>query len=218
MGISTLPTAAFTSLSDQVAQALRDAILRGDLQAGERLIESDVARRMGVSRAPVREAILTLRKEGLVRSGSRTGTFVAPCSRKDLDEIYAVRMGLEGQAARLAAACITPEECAELASIIDALASDKSPPSVEETIELDLRFHQVLAAASRNSRIIALVADLGLEIALYIARTRPNPPSSLRQEHEAVLRAVQSGDAELAERRMREHLQRSRKLIAGRMP
>src|ERR1051325_505471 len=109
------------ALRHAIADALRDEIIRGRLEAGERVLEIDLARRFGVSRQPVREAIRTLEREGLLTSLPNRGTFVTRVSLEDAIAIQDIRAQLEGLAARLAVAHLTSADFKRLRDLIKAM-------------------------------------------------------------------------------------------------
>ena len=222
MGISQLQVGEYRTLSHGVASALSRAILDGTLAPGTRLVEASISEQLGVSIAPVREAIISLEKLGLVTSTPRKGAFVATWTLNDIEEVYTARMLLEGYASRLAAGRITPEQCDDLQNIIDRMSSEQDSLTLEESVELDLRFHERLCAASGHSRIQKMLGDMRLQTAVCIARSRPahppwNTPGELERQHEELLEALRSGNGDLAELRMREHVERSRDVVVGRM-
>ena len=213
MGISALPSADYKTLSDQIAQVLRNAILTGDLRGGERLIESAVAERMGVSRAPVREAILALKGQGLVSAVPRKGAFVTRWSRTDVEELFTLRVALEGLAVRLAAGRITPQEVQRMLALIEHMREGAGVLTPGESIELDLQFHELLWAASKHSRLRRALGDTRAQMAYFISKSRswipkdPAPESVVCTEHQDILAAVRNGDADLAGQCMRKHIE-----------
>ena len=124
MGISSLVETEHASLGQEIAGQLRQAIIEGRIAPGERLVEASIAERLGVSRGPVRDAILELQRQGLVVNAPRRSAFVVEVSKDDIEEIYTLRMVLEAFAARLAAQRITAEQCQQLQETVDALETD----------------------------------------------------------------------------------------------
>jgi DNA-binding GntR family transcriptional regulator len=181
------------------------------MRPGERLVEAKIAQHMGVSRGPVREAIMELERQGLVTNVPRKGASVVEWSENDVEEIYTLRMVLEGLAARLAATRITDEQCQELQHTVDSL---RRGCDMEESIELDLHFHEGLCEAADHTRLQEALAGMRMQTELFVTRTRlPREPWSgpehMVRDHQAVLDAVRSGEPDLAERRMREHIETS---------
>src|SRR5919202_6686418 len=110
------------SLQEKVYDHLKQAILAGEIQPGERLLETRLAKSLGVSRIPVREAIRKLEREGLIVAFPRRGVYASSLSPRDVDEVYAVRAVLEGLAARLAAEHRTEEQLGRLDTIVAEMA------------------------------------------------------------------------------------------------
>jgi len=181
-------------------------------------VEAAIAEQLGVSRAPVREAILELAQQGLVKNIPRRGAYVIQWTQTDIEEVYTFRMALEGLAARLAASRITPEQCAELEAVIDTI---RRRPDVPSSVQLDLHFHELICVASRHSRLQEAVAAMRTQTELFLRRTRPSQgiltdADDLADDHRAILEAVRSGDPALAEQRMRDHIESSGlRLIKG---
>jgi DNA-binding GntR family transcriptional regulator len=201
----------YHALSREMADSIREAILAGTLPPGHHLVEGAIAAQMGVSRAPVREAIQLLQSEGLVVSIPRKGAFVIQWTRDQVEELYQLRMALEGISAWRAATKITPEECQALQGIIHALGETDD---LNESVRLDLSFHEGLCRAARSARLAEALGAMHSQTELFIRRTRPSHrlwggDGRLFREHQAILDAVCIGNPELAEREMRSHIRTS---------
>jgi len=127
---------------------LREAILSGKYKPGQRLNESLIARELGISRIPVREALYQLQESGLVTSRRRLGMFVTLLSEEDTQKINSVRMVLEAEALKLARARMTPEIAAELTALVDRMEAWSGEPA--EAAAMDLEFHRIVWRASGN--------------------------------------------------------------------
>ncbi|AKP60390.1 HTH-type transcriptional regulator YdhC [Mycobacteroides abscessus subsp. bolletii] len=128
-------------LSEEVAGRLRAAIMTGDLRPGEYIRMDETAAQLGVSVTPVREALLTLRGEGMVDAVPHRGYAVAALSRKDVEDIFALQSHLAVELAKAAAARITPEQADALAELNDALRNATSP---DQVIWAEFEFHRLL--------------------------------------------------------------------------
>jgi len=204
------PVARSTTRTDLVADAIRTAILSGRLAQGETLVERRLAERLGVSKTPVREALIGLAATGLVVIGPNRGVTVRVVDRADLRKAYEVRLLLEPWAIGRAAASGHPADGAR-----EALAEAQALLAGTDTAALSLanrRFHRELYARCGNELVVAQLdtlqdlAALGSVTVLW--RDRPTWPEE-HEEHEAVLAAVEAGDAALAERLTRGHIERS---------
>ncbi len=203
-----LAPASRTLLVDQVTLAVRRAIVYGALSAGTRLVETELAETLKVSRGPVREALRRLEKEGLVRIVPAGGTFVASLTERDIADIYGLRAAVEGYAARAAAAAK-----ADLRSLENSLQQMRASAHAEKLsslIEADVVFHRSLVALSQNRRLLAVWKDLEGQMRLILSLTRDQvyrDPPQLTEQHQSLVTAIESGDGDLAERRVREHIE-----------
>ncbi len=200
--------------ADIVREALRDAILEGDIATGARLREEELARLFRVSRTPVREALQQLSSEGLVQTSPHQGAIVASLSVEDILAIYVVREALEGVSARLAARRATSEECERLLAVVEEMESRTSENDPHLMAELNHRFHAELRQSARNrlldrflSQIEHAVRRFGQTTYAYAGRT----PTSIA-EHRAIVEAVIARDPERAEALAIEHMREARQL------
>jgi len=196
------------SLSEQVFEEIQENILNGELKPGAPLPEIRLSEELGVSRSPVREALRKLELEGLVKTIPNRGTFVVGISEKDIEDIYTIRMYIEGLAAKWAAANITEELLEEMRSIaeLQKFYAEKNDPF--QVWQLDSRFHYILYQAS-GSRVLKQTLT---NMHHYIQRTREFSISRLGravttvQEHLNMLNAIEKHDGELAEKLTFEHI------------
>ena len=164
---------------------MREAILKGRLKPGERLMEVQMAEEMGVSRTPVREAIRKLELEGLVVMVPRKGAYVAGLTLKDVANVFEIRGSLEGLAAALAAERITDEEIKSLDMVLKDISSAGEKGDIEAIIKKDVEFHQVLFSASRNDRLAQIINNLKEQIDRFRTQSFNNPArlKSVSLEH-----------------------------------
>lgn len=207
----------YKPLREVVFETLREAIIQGDLSPGERLMEVQVAEELGVSRTPVREAIRKLELEGLVVMVPRKGAYVADISLRDLSDVFEVRRALEGLAAELAADRATDEEIEELERTLVKISDAIENNRVEDTVELDTQFHELLYAASRNERLRGILSQLREQIHRYRLQswTRPNRARVAFEEHRAIVEAVAERNPELAKERAIAHIDSAESVFLG---
>ncbi len=141
------------SLRNQVTACLVDAILAGELRSGERLIETQLAKQMGVAQATLRESLQELEHRGLVVKYDNRGTFVTSLTLKEVDEIYAVRLELEPMAGALACQRLTQEHAVELARLLDEIEREGQAEDFTELMKSDLAFHQLIWKVSDNAAL-----------------------------------------------------------------
>lgn len=201
------------SLQDRVYVLLRQGIVEGRLAADERLIESEVAQGLGVSRNPVREAIRRLQQEGLVTVRPRAGVFVASLNEKDIENTYAVRSALEGLASSLAAQHIQEEELDVLRGAVWQLRQSMAVDDAVRIRESIDCFHNTLHRASRNDRLVDLIGRLNDSIARFrsITSNLPERRRAILRDHEEILQALESHDGTRAEWLMRSHVDGSQR-------
>lgn len=190
------------SEKERVYSTLRKEILTLALSPRELLVEGALARRFGVSKAPVREALAVLQRDGLVEALPRKGYLVTPITVNDVHELFELRIALEGTAAELAASHVTAEE-------IEHLAALRPPPPAarghgrEKFLDYNREFHLAVARASRNSRLVQLIAQTADEMSRVIAA------SYEIGEHASIVEALRAGDGARARAAMIEHIRGS---------
>jgi len=196
------------SLREAALSAIRQAISRGDLKPGQRLVESDVAEQMGISRAPVREALRQLETEGLVVSEPHRGTFVTEVSATDLWEIYTLRAAIEGLAVRLVTEKASAEMLAQLQQAVADMAQAAREGDLARLAALDMAFHETLCRASGNSRLLAAWLSMIAQIRTFIdlASTLYLPADEVVDLHTEVVEHIKNGRAEEAGRSLARHI------------
>ncbi|WP_422120689.1 GntR family transcriptional regulator [Koleobacter methoxysyntrophicus] len=208
--LNTIKLDNYKPLREVVFEALREAIITGDLKPGERLMELQLAEEMGVSRTPVREAIRKLELEGLVVMVPRKGAYVAGLSLKDAAEVFEIRGSLEGLAASLAAERITEEEMEELERLLVQTKECIKKKDVETLVEKDLEFHDIIYNASRNSKLISILYNLREQFHRFRITSLTGNPERLKdifEEHERIVEAICSRNSELAKELIQEHIE-----------
>jgi DNA-binding GntR family transcriptional regulator len=189
-----------------VATRLREAILRGDLAPGERLDESALAVALGVSRTPIRSALRVLAAESLVDLHPHRGAIVSELSPDELNEVYLVRMILEGTAARLAAPRMDAERIAVLEVLIQELESTEDP---DQWLAINNQFHATIYQAANRPRMLSIIEYVRNIATPYIRQfieIREHMESS-RDDHRRIFEACKKRDGQLAESEIRKHLQ-----------
>ena len=184
--------------SQVVSEEIRAMILGGRLKPGERLVEESLSAELGVSRVPVREALLALSAQGLVRIEPRRGATVAEITPRIVAELVEVRALLEGLNAKLAAQRHDPEIIAQLRDTLQRGNAAAKSGTREELARLNAEFHERLAEASRNSVLSEVMRGLRERTSLAFAINGRARARADWQEHAGVLAAVIAGDSELA--------------------
>lgn len=191
------------NLQDEVARWVRRAIFAGELKPGERINQDELAERLELSRLPIREAMIALEREGLIKTIPRRGSFVWDFRRQDILDQYEVYAMVSGLATERAAANLSKEEVASLRAAVDEMASHKDPAQREAAND---HFHAIINRASRAPRLMWLLGllassvpvgfhDSGWEIAV--------------RDHLTIIEHLERGDAEAAAEAMRGHIRRT---------
>lgn len=197
---------SYKPLREIVFESLREAIITGVLEPGERLMEIQLAEEMGVSRTPVREAIRKLELENFVVMIPRKGAYVAGVSHKDVADVFEIRSALEGLAAALAAERATDEEIEQMQRLL--LYHEEQELSLEQIVNSDTDFHALVYKASRNERLIQILANLREQIQRFRS-TSLAVPGRLKDaihEHQAIVDAIARHDAEEAQALATSHI------------
>ena len=204
----TLTMDAYLPLRDVVFNTLREAILKGELQPGERLMELQLASKLGVSRTPIREAIRMLEQEGLAVTMPRKGAEVARMTLKDMEDVLEVREALDELAARIACAKINDEQLENLKSIRDEFKKSLDSGDVKKIAEEDVRFHDAIYEATDNAKLIALTNNIREQMYRYrveYLKDQNNYPI-LIAEHDAIVNALEQRDKEMVTAEMHTHV------------
>lgn len=200
------------AMANRVADVIREAIFRGRLVPGERLQEERLAAETGVSRGPVREALVRLEAEGLVVREPYRGARVAAPSKQDLVDLFALRETLEAMTMELATPHITGEDIRQLRSLLVeekvAVARDDGSHS-----RLSHDFHKLVRDRCPNRYLREYVAQLWNQFPKSMRSLRPHRIHQTVEEYEAILNAVQAGDAELAAALMARHVRNGAKSL-----
>lgn len=198
----------YLPLRDVVFNTLRQAILRGELKPGERLMEIQLANKLGVSRTPIREALRKLELEGLVNMVPRKGAEVADITEKSLRDVLEVRKALEELSVQLACEKITEEEIEELKRVAERFKDTLNDQDVTKIAEVDVAFHDVIYTATDNQKLILLLNNLREQMyryrVEYLKKEEAYP--QLIAEHEELIDNISKRNKEEATRIMCEHI------------
>lgn len=205
----------YLPLRDVVFQTLRQAILRGELEPGERLMEIHLAERLGVSRTPIREAIRKLELEGLVVMIPRRGAVVASITETDLKDVLEVRRALEILAAEVACERITQEQLKELERTAEEFYRLKNTEDVTKLAEADVNFHDIIYEATGNARLISLLNNLREQMYRYRLEYLKDKRSheQLNQEHRRIYEGIRTGDKKMVAEAVCQHINNQEQAI-----
>ena len=198
----------YLPLRDVVFNTLRQAILKGELKPGERLMEIALAERLGVSRTPIREAMRKLEQEGLVVMIPRRGAQVANITEKDLNDVLEVRIALENVAIEKACARMSEEEMSRLWLAAKEFEHTITEGNLVKLAEADVAFHEIIYQASDNKRLIQVLNNMREQIyryrVEYLKREEAHP--QLIAEHAEIIEYISKGEKKAATDVMCNHI------------
>jgi DNA-binding GntR family transcriptional regulator len=205
----------YKPLREVIFNTLREAIIIGELKPGERLMEVQLAEKMGVSRTPVREAIRKLELEGLVDMMARRGAQVADLSVKDIMDVLEVRATLDGLATALSSTRITQDEIKELKHVNSQFISFVEKENLQGTIKKDVEFHDIIYRSSRNEKLIQIASNLREQVQRFrvIYLKDFSSTKDIIKEHNDIFEAIQSKDSILAQNVAQKHIKKQEESI-----
>lgn len=198
----------YLPLRDVVFNTLRQAILRGELKPGERLMEIQLANKLGVSRTPIREAIRKLELEGLVLMIPRKGAEVADISEQSLRDVLEVRRALEELAGSLACDRITPEQIEQMRQAEQDFIDVLKDGDVTKIAEADEKFHDIIYLATGNQKLITMLNNLREQMYRYRVECLKQVElrEQLSQEHQDMIRLIEEKRKDDTVRLIRKHI------------
>ena len=206
----------YLPLRDVVFNTLRQAILRGEMEPGERLMEIQLAQKLGVSRTPIREAIRKLELEGLVIMIPRKGAEVAHITEKDMKDVLEVRSTLEELVVELAIKNVTDEKIEELKCANKVFESAIVSKDAANIVEADVKFHDILYSMTNNARLIQIINNLREQMYRYRleyvkdARTH----SIIISEHNDIIKQIRDKNVPVAKTVIHQHISNQEKGIS----
>jgi DNA-binding GntR family transcriptional regulator len=206
-------------LSERIHDSVLEAICSGELKAGVRITQEDLANKFGVSRQPVLQAMMLLRREGFLVEAGRKGVCVAPLDVEKANNLYYVRAALDGAAARLAATRYTPDLAYRGRLLLDVGRRSVASANIPSVIEADIDFHLFVYEASGNPLLAETAQPHWQHMRRVMAAVLSEDDLRVNvwAEHEAILRGIESGNPGEAEALIREHAEQMAILLAGRL-
>ncbi len=199
------------SIVDRAVKRLEDMIIRGKLQPGQRIKETEIAARLGISRPPLREAFKILEAAGLIRREPRYGVFVSEVTEHDVWEVYTLKIALYTLSVSLAMERITPTDLVKLEKVVqrmEEVVEGEDHPDIIKYEELNSIFHDLIAAVSGHVRLRKTLQSLNNQIKRISYRSLIDI-EHLRTScgyHRMIFEAIEAGDREKAEAITRKHI------------
>jgi DNA-binding GntR family transcriptional regulator len=203
------------TIRKRIYDHLREELLNGEIPPHQHLVEAKIAKEIGTSRTPVREAFHSLELEGLIESVPRVGYFVRAVSEEEVEEICAIRIAIEGLAASWAMGKARGKLVEELRKNIFTSEAKVSQGDFRAFIELDAQFHEIIARHSGSKRLLELAQTLRQHMLRYRMRSMYTTDNALQalNGHRGILEAIEKNDLEEVNKSIGYHLERSKKSI-----
>lgn len=206
---------AYRPLRKEIYDSLRNAIIQGEIRPGMRLVETYIAKQLGVSRTPVREAFHKLELEGLLLAHPDKGLIVNEISVEDIEEIMGIRMILERYAARLAAKRIKDEKLKRLEEILNKSEKHIKKGEINKVLKLNTSFHDLINSISGSKRLQEMIYQLQESILRYrraALYTKGYAEKALK-EHRLILEALKKRNPKSAEVWVSQHISENKKIV-----
>lgn len=197
-----------STLMNKALQEIREAIRKGRLKAGDRLIETQLAEEMQISRFPIREALRYLEKEGLVETKPFKGTYVAQLTEKDMQELYSLRSAIEELAVRILIEQIDGKKIDRLESIFQSMEKASKDDDLDRLISEDFRFHQTICELSGHRKLLELWLTLENQLRVFLTIEKNLFGNSFQfiATHRPILEAIKGRKTRPAQKAIRSHL------------
>jgi len=202
------------TLREKIVETIRNAIVNGQLPAGTRVAEPDLAGRFGISRTPIREAFRQLETEGFITVIPRKGAVVASLSSKDVSDFYDLKAILEGYAARTAVANLTEKDLARMDTVNRQIETAASKKEVRRVLALHNEFHEIFVKACGNEKLHAIVQNLVMQFQRFrLILAVPGRIEGIVQQHWEIIDAFRKQDGALAETLVQKNAYYGKKIL-----
>jgi DNA-binding GntR family transcriptional regulator len=202
------------TLREKIVETVRNAIVNGQIPAGARVAEPELADRFGISRTPIREAFRQLESEGFITVIPRKGAIVASLSAKDISDFYDLKMVLEGYAARCAAKVLTEKELVKMEAVNRQMEIASTKKDLRKVLALHNEFHEIFLKSCGNEKLCSIVQNMVMQFQRFrlILVMRGKLEGSIRQ-HREIIEAFRKQDADLAESLVIKNAQYGKKVL-----
>lgn len=204
------------TLSEQTYLELKKMIVNRKFEPGQKITEEEIADQLGISRTTVKKAFTTLVKDGLLEDRPRQGVFIRKYSLQEILEIYDLREVTAGLCARYAALNMTNKEFLELEGILECMKAAIAEKNHDEYVECDMKFHDKIVEYSRAMITPDIISNFHISLLSFNIGLIRDPEETV-MEHGKIIGSLREGNTENAEKLMREHIRKSREILAKRM-
>ncbi len=203
------------TLRERIVEFIKDSIISGKLKPGERVPEPEIARSLGISRTPIREAFRQLESEGFITVIPRKGAVVSPITAKDVKEFYAIKSLLEGYAARLACEKFTERDIKKLKTLNEHMKRCVEKNDIKGFYRLDNQFHETFLKACGNEKLCQLAHQLvqQFERMRITALSVPGRMQNSLKQHAEIIKAFEERNADRVEQLVRENAELSAEIL-----
>lgn len=207
----------YLPLREVVFKTIRDAILTGTLRPSERLMENDLAEKLGVSRTPIREALRKLELEGFIEIIPRKGAIVRQITSKEIDDVLEIRGVLEGLAAKKACERMSREQKEKLISVKEEFEEAVKINNVDLMAQKDVEFHDIIFNSTQNERLMIIINNLREQIYRFRVTYLYDKKylESIIREHNEITSSILEGDGEKAEKTSMVHIYNQQKAVVN---
>lgn len=197
----------YKTKKDVVVEIIREAILSGELEPGERLLQDELAERLNISPTPVREALRQLEAEGILDHSPHKGVRVAEVKLEEVQEIYLIRSELEALAMRLAIPHLDDSDIQRLRALQAQIEGHIEKDQLRELRKPNYEFHMLIYEAAGMPQLYRIIRNLWTKFPWDTLHVLPGRAPESAEEHRRLIQAINGGDAELAGQRMQEHIE-----------
>lgn len=203
------------SLGSKIFVLLRDRILNENYKCGDKLNELTLAKELKISRTPIREALKQLELEGLVESIPNKGVYVKGFSPRDIDDMFEIRLSLEGLAVSLAIDRMDEVHLAKIKEVFELMEFYTAKNDHNKVSDFNILFHESIYQATQSTYFEQLLKDIHYYVSVTSRHSieRPERLDSALEEHRAILDAIINGDKEEASERIRRHIRKTQMLV-----
>lgn len=204
------------TLREKIVETIRSAIVNGQLQAGTRVAEPDLADRFGISRTPIREAFRQLESEGFITVIPRKGAVVASFSAKDVSDFYDLKALLEGYAARCAAKVLTEKDLQKMEAVNRQMEAAAAKKDLRKVLVLHNEFHDIFLKACGNEKLHSIIQGMVMQFQRFrLVLAMPGKFEGSVRQHREIIEAFRKKDGALVESLVQQNAMYGKKILLG---